>query len=221
MKRMHRQTGGGSTSTVTVGVTDLMTSLAIIFILLFAAYMAKPAAEAEVPAPPEVAEAIPTPRLLLQDSFRRLGLALEPESGDPLILHLVVPQELLNFETGKSTLSPHAQGFLEKAIPAFAEVWCGPLRPHIESVVIEGHTDDRGEDRFNLKLSQDRSFSVMTKGLEILQAANPEVSGCFQQLTSASGRGRQDLVYQGYDTPDRDKSRRVVFKIRLRPSKPA
>jgi outer membrane protein OmpA-like peptidoglycan-associated protein len=134
------------------------------------------------------------------------------------VLRVVVPQELLNFETGKSTLSLEAQRFLEDAIPAFAESWCGPLRPHIESVVIEGHTDDRGEDRFNLKLSQDRSFSVMTKGLEILQAADPDLTGCFQRLISASGRGRQDLLYQGADTPDRDRSRRVVFKIRLRQS---
>ncbi len=219
MRRALRHQGGASSSAVTVGVTDLMTSLAIIFILLFAAYMAKPSAEAEVPPPTkDIAAAPPAPRLLLQRSFERMGLALEPEQGDPHILRVVVPQELLNFDTGRSTLSPQAQDFLEEAIPAFAEAWCGPLRPHIESVVIEGHTDDRGEDRFNLKLSQERSFSVMTKGVEILQIVHPEVSGCFQQLTSASGRGRQDLVYLGDANPDRDKSRRVVFKIRLRPS---
>ncbi len=61
----------------------------------------------------------------------------------------------------------------------------------------------------------------MTKGMEILQVLHPEVSGRFQQLTSASGRGRQDLVYLGDANPDRNKSRRVVFKIRLRPSTPS
>jgi outer membrane protein OmpA-like peptidoglycan-associated protein len=196
-----------------------MTSLAVIFILLFAAYMAKPVAEAEVPPlGPEPTTFQPAPRSLLQEQFERLGLALEPETGDPMILRVVIPSELLNFETGRSTLSFHAQDFLDGAIPAFAQAWCGRLRPHIESIVIEGHTDDRGEDRLNLRLSQERSFTVMTKGLEILQSTHPELSGCFQQLASASGRGRQDLVYQGRDTPDRDKSRRVVFKIRLRPS---
>ena len=219
MRRIARQTGGGHASTVTAGVTDLMTSLAIIFILLFAAYMAKPS-EAEVPPTSKVAPASSDPRLVLQEHFQRLGLSLEAEGRDPLVLRVVVPQELLNFETGKSTLSVHAQDFLEEAIPAFAEAWCGPLRPSIESIVIEGHTDDRGEDWLNLKLSQERSFSVMTKGLEVLQAAHPRISGCFQQLTSASGRGKQDLIFEGHDAPDRDKSRRVVFKIRLRPSAP-
>lgn len=217
--RRIRQTGGGQTSTVTAGVTDLMTSLAIIFILLFAAYMVKPS-EAEAPPPPKAALALPDPRFILREHFQRLGLALEPEGGDPLILRVVIPEELLNFETGKSTLSVHAQDFLEEAIPAFAEAWCGPMRPSIESVMIEGHTDDRGEDRLNLKLSQERSFSVMMKGLEVLQAAHPRISGCFQQLTSASGRGKQDLIFEGHEAPDRDKSRRVVFKIRLRPSHP-
>ncbi|TKB76814.1 MAG: OmpA family protein [Nitrospira sp.] len=220
MRRIARQTGRGQASTVTAGVTDLMTSLAIIFILLFVAHMVKPS-EAETPPPPKAALALPDPRLILREHFQRLGLALEPEGGDPLILRVVIPEELLNFETGKSTLSVHAQDFLEEAIPAFAEVWCGPMRPSIESVVIEGHTDDRGEDRLNLKLSQERSFSVMTKGLEVLQAAHPRISGCFQQLTSASGRGKQDLIFEGHAAPNRDKSRRVVFKIRLRPSTPS
>ncbi len=218
MNRSPRHVGSRHSSTITAGVTDLMTSLATIFILLFATYMAKPVAEAEVPPPPKPMTAQPAPRLLLQERFERLGLALELEGGDPMMLRVVVPQELLNFETGKSTLSIEAQRFLEDAIPAFAESWCGPLRPHIESVVIEGHTDDRGEDRFNLKLSQERSFSVMTKGLEILQTGDQALTSCFQRLTSASGRGRQDLVYQSSDTPDRDRSRRVVFKIRLRPA---
>ena len=217
MRRIAGQTGGGPASTVTAGVIDLMTSLAIMFILLFAAYMAKPS-EAEAPPLSKVAPVSPDPRLVLQERFQRLGLSLEADEGDPLLLRVIVPQELLNFETGKSALSAHAEGFLEEAIPVFAEAWCGPIKPFIESVMIEGHTDDRGEDRQNLKLSQARSFSVMTKGLEVLQAAHPQISGCFQQLTSASGRGKQDLVFEGHDAPDRDKSRRVVFKIRLRPS---
>ncbi len=33
-------------------------------------------------------------------------------------------------------------------------------KPHVEKVVIEGHTDDKGNDRRNLKLSQDRADTV-------------------------------------------------------------
>jgi len=69
-----------------------------------------------------------------------------------------------------------------------------------------------------LKLSQQRSLNVMVKGLEVIQDSAPWAYRCFHEKTSASGRGRQDLVMDESRGLDRDKSRRVVFKIRLRPT---
>jgi outer membrane protein OmpA-like peptidoglycan-associated protein len=131
-------------------------------------------------------------------------------------MRVVVPEERLHFEFGKSTLTPAAKEFLLQAMPSFAEAWCGPLRDRVDSVVIEGHTDDRGGDTINLKLSQERSFNVMVEGLKIIQETQPWAYECVRELTSASGRGKQDLIYERDDFPDRDKSRRVIFKIRLR-----
>ena len=82
--------------------------------------------------------------------------------------------------------------------------------------MIEGYTDDQGDDIHNLKLSQDRSFAVLVKGLEIIRARLPWAYECFQQKTSANGRGRQDLLRNEAGQPDREKSRRVVFKIHVR-----
>ncbi len=96
----------------------------------------------------------------------------------------------------------------DKAMPS--------LRGKIDSLAIEGHTDDQGSDPFNLKLSQERSLAVMVKGLEVIQATEPASYQCFQEITSAAGRGRQDLVYESIDVVNREKSRRVIFKIRLR-----
>jgi hypothetical protein len=56
----------------------------------------------------------------------------------------------------------------------------------------------------------------MVKGLEVIQATEPASYQCFQEITSASGRGRQDLVYDALALVNREKSRRVIFKIRLR-----
>ena len=95
----------------------------------------------------------------------------------------------------------------------YASAFCGHFRSLIESVTIEGHTDDVGEDRRNLRLSQERAFRVMVKAMDILQG-RPE-DDCFQQITTASGRGKQDLFYSIDQRLNRDKSRRVVFKIRL------
>jgi outer membrane protein OmpA-like peptidoglycan-associated protein len=215
MSRFTKFRRSGPPSTVSIGVTDLMTSLAVIFILLLAATITKtPDAESQTKPQPRVSrEDI---RTVFQDHSERFGLYLESDPRDPLVLRIIVPAELLNFEFGKSTLSPMAKQFLAEATPSFAQAWCGPLRNRIDAVVIEGHTDDRGEDRVNLRLSQERSLNVMVEALEVIQKTQPWAYDCFQEITSASGRGKQDLIYEGNHNPNRDKSRRVILKIRLR-----
>jgi hypothetical protein len=60
----------------------------------------------------------------------------------------------------------------------------------------------------------------MTKGIEVIERMEPTVSPCFQRLTSASGRGRQDLISDPVTGIDRNKSRRVTLKLRLRADTP-
>ena len=192
----------------TTGVTDLMTSVAIIFVLLFVVAL-QPSPIASVSADPTDSNA----RDILMSQFERLGLPIEKDPDDPQLLLLIMPESLLNFDFGRATLRPAAEAYLQKVIPQYASAFCGPFRSLIESVTIEGHTDDVGEDRRNLRLSQERAFRVMVKAMDILQG-RPE-DDCFQQITTASGRGKQDLWYGIDQRLSRDKSRRVVFKIRL------
>jgi len=196
----------------TIGITDLMTSLAIVFILLFAAQITKTSSAAQS----ELQENKEDVQTALRDHIQRLGLSLDADPRDPLALLIVVPENLLTFEFGKSTLSPTADQFLAEALPFYVGALCGPLRDKIDSLAIEGHTDDHGSDAFNLKLSQERSLAVMVKGLEVIQATEPTSYQCFQEITSAAGRGRQDLIYESTAMVNREKSRRVIFKIRLR-----
>ena len=210
MKRATSQSSGPSQTTL--GITDLMTSLVVVFILLFAAQFSKvsSAAQSELQGNKEDV------RTALRDHIQRLGLSLDADPRDPLTLVIVVPEDRLTFEFGKSALSPAAEQFLADALPFYVEALCGPLRNKIDSLAIEGHTDDYGSDAFNLKLSQERSLAVMVKGLEVIQTAKPYSYQCFQEITSATGRGRQDLMYESTSVINREKSRRVIFKIRLR-----
>ena len=192
----------------TTGVTDLMTSVAIIFVLLFVVAL-QPTPVASVSADATDFNA----REILMSQFERLGLPIEKDPDDPQLLLLIMPESLLNFDFGRATLRPAAEAYLQKVIPQYASAFCGPFRSLIESVTIEGHTDDVGEDRRNLRLSQARAFRVMVKAMDILQG-RPE-DDCFQQITTASGRGKQDLWYGIDQRLSRDKSRRVVVKIRL------
>ncbi len=199
-------------SFTTNGVTDLMTSLVMVFILLFVAFMTQATSQAQstLQAHKDDVQAV------LADHLGRLGLSLEADPRDPLTLMIVVPENLLTFEFGKSRLSLQAERFLEEAMPFYVRAVCGSLRNKIDSLAIQGHTDDRGGDAYNLRLSQERSLAVMVKGLKVIQTTVPSAYQCFQEMTSASGRGRQELIYDFGNQVNREKSRRVVFKIRLR-----
>lgn len=242
---------------VTFGFTDLMTSLAVIFVLLMVVFAnaarppeqcaAQPApAEPSVVQPPAVeppaaptgpssAEAGSAPPVdvaaiidltpaeqveeVLQRSSPR-GVALEVDSHDAQVLRVIIPDTFLNFQSGSSELAPAADRFLSQMAPSYAALLCGELREQVAAVVIEGHTDDLGGDALNLRLSQERSLRVLVRGLEAIHDATPEYYDCFSRLASASGRGKQDLVYDEYERLDRELSRRVVFKILLRSSTP-
>jgi outer membrane protein OmpA-like peptidoglycan-associated protein len=203
---------GAGASHTTIGITDLMTSLAVVFILLFAAQITKTSSAAQS----ELQDNKEDVQTALRDHIQRLGLSLDSDPRDPLALLIVVPENRLTFEFGKSMLSSTADQFLAEALPFYVGALCGPLRDKIDSLAIEGHTDDHGSDAFNLKLSQERSLAVMVKGLEVIQTKEPAAYQCFQEITSATGRGRQDLLYDTPDMVNREQSRRVIFKIRLR-----
>ncbi|ULA69664.1 MAG: OmpA-like domain-containing protein [Nitrospira sp.] len=225
MRTNHSAEPSEHSSVLTIGVTDLMTSLAVIFILLFSAYVTKVSetepqtkVKAPVQAPDRNVAKSTTEDMkgVLRDHFQRFDLSLDADPADPNVVRIVVPDALLNFEFGKGTLSSVADQFLVDAMPTYAGLLCGAMRDRIDSLVIEGHTDDRGSDIYNLKLSQERSLNVMVKGLEVIKDSAPWAYRCFHEKTSASGRGRQDLVLDQSRVLNRDKSRRVVFKIRLR-----
>lgn len=207
---VEHETSDGS-STVAGGIADLMTSLAVIFILLLAAYITRVEDGNAKPAGSE-SRTTTERQIMLQPHH----LMMERDSADPDVMRVVIPATILNFELGKSTLLPQAEAFLADTIPYYATMLCGPQGHDVESFVIEGYTDDQGDDIYNLKLSQDRSFAVLARGLEIIRARLPWAYECFQQKASANGRGRQDLIRNAAGQPDRERSRRVIFKIHLR-----
>jgi outer membrane protein OmpA-like peptidoglycan-associated protein len=213
MKSLFEQEVSEGPSTLAGGIADLMTSLAVIFILLLAAYLTK-VEDGNAKPPNPKSRATAEREVPLQPPH----LTVERSAVDPDVMRVVIPTAILNFELGKSTLLPRAEAFLADTIPYYATMICGPQGHEVESFVIEGYTDDQGEDIRNLKLSQDRSFAVLVKGLDIIRARLPWAYECFQQKASANGRGRQDLVRTATGEPDRERSRRVIFKIHLRQS---
>lgn len=210
MKSRFAQDSRDSSAVVTSGVADLMTSLAVIFILLLVAYMTR---VEDGNANPAKSRATPT-----DITPRRDPISPPLNDNIPSVHTITVPDTAINFEFGKSTLLPRAETFLSETMPHYASLACGPGEQEVEAFVIEGYTDDLGDDIRNLRLSQERSFAVLAKSLEVIREKLPWAYECFLQKATANGRGRQDLLRNEVGQPAREKSRRVMFKIHMRPT---
>ncbi len=193
--------------------TDLMTSLAVIFILLFCASLNNAQQEGQTTRNSVLAEM----QKALKD-FVSGGIEVKSDPKDPLGLLVLVPEDLLAFKFNHADISPSGESFLKAFIPKLSRIVCLPqFSNEIHSIVVEGHTDSSGTARHNWDLSQKRSMSVVRASLNILdQNGGREEKATFLQLLSASGRGSADLITGPSGEENPSSSRRVVFKLRFR-----
>src|SRR5215467_13714991 len=86
-------------------LTDLMTSLAVIFILLFVSSLNNRGKERQT-------KLVQNQRLVVEElskglaDFRSRGVLVEPDPRDPLIVRIITPERLLNFELNKADIPP-------------------------------------------------------------------------------------------------------------------
>ncbi len=192
--------------------TDLMASLAVIFILLTVVFI-KNASERSK----EGKEAV---RTQLAEVLDKNNLPLEQDVNDPLTLSVRVSERLLKFSSGSAALSAAGADFLDGFIPALAKQLCSEqIRSRLDAVIIEGHTDRSGESSAdgtgsNIRLSQSRSFSVLSRTLSAVRH-DADLYGCVLKLVLASGRGSSvPIELDGDYRPDL--SRRVEIKVRVK-----
>jgi outer membrane protein OmpA-like peptidoglycan-associated protein len=194
-----------------------MTSLAVIFILLFLAYVSN-----------QNGKTIQTENDILAELKNELTpTSLPPENisrvGDAVVI--VVPERLMNFESGSDVLKLEGRQFIDDDFPRIARILAQKKYvTAIDSVIVEGQTDrqrrpgmsvSQGE-AYNLKLSQGRSMAVVAEALNVLDPAHyPEARNFFLEKLSASGRGEQEADNKG-GPENNPEFRRVIFRIRVR-----
>jgi len=115
------------------------------------------------------------------------------------------------FDKGKSNLKDVAKTELAKAFNDYigALVTNEAIRPHLERIVIEGHTDSDGTYLYNLKLSQQRALAVMNYLLTLPIARKYDL----RKYLVASGRAYLDPIRNG-GLEDKEASRRIEIKFR-------
>jgi OOP family OmpA-OmpF porin len=107
-------------------------------------------------------------------------------------------KQQVQFDTGKATIKPISAKLL-------AEVGEAVRDSALSKVTIEGHTDDVGDDNFNLRLSQDRANSVRTWLIE-KERVDPAI-------LEAIGYGETTPIASNRTKAGRAQNRRVEFKV--------
>jgi outer membrane protein OmpA-like peptidoglycan-associated protein len=212
-------------------LTDLMTSLMVIFILMLVVALSHDRVETKTTE--DARERIKS--ALEQRLVPRFdGVKVIQDEQDPYTLIVVVPEKALKFNPSIHEVDKQSTAFLERFTPQMNELLCAKdNQEFVNSVIIEGHTDATGDQKDNLALSQRRALEVMLKALSF---TTPEYEPCFLNITSVSGRGSSNPMcespgaepfpcpkndeegaeHPNYYYPNAALSRRVEFKIRVK-----
>jgi len=153
----------------------------------------------------------------LRDELRGAGLdaVVDKKTGAIAFTGAVL------FDSGKNELKDSGKDLLNAFIPVYVRTLMSEENEgYVGEIIIEGHTDTDGSYLHNLALSQERALAVATYCL------GPELGGMssrekqvLQSILTANGRSFADPVYMADGmTIDKEASRRVVFKFRMKDS---
>jgi outer membrane protein OmpA-like peptidoglycan-associated protein len=104
----------------------------------------------------------------------------------------------IEFATGKATILPKSYPIVDEVVRLLK------VNPDIRHLAIEGHTDNRGSDQLNEKLSNDRANAVMKYIVE---------HGIDAGRLSAAGYGPKRPIADNNTADGRQRNRRVEFHI--------
>ena len=124
------------------------------------------------------------------------------------------------FDSGKNQLKDSGKALLNAFIPVYIRTLMSEENEdYVAEIIIEGHTDTDGSYLSNLALSQERALAVVTYCLsgEMTGLSSAE-KAVLQSIITANGRSYSDPVYAADGTVDKEASRRVVFKFRMKDS---
>lgn len=197
-------------------MTDLMTSLAVIFILLLVVYLNRTYINTN-----KQSDNI---KSKIEQALKKQNIPnLKNDPLDPLSLIIRLRDDKLSFNKDQFDIKDEGKKYLQEFIPNLIQVICSN-KDEIESVLVQGFTDSKtGSYEHNLILSQNRAFEVLKYSLNNTNLTK-EQKDCFVKLTSTNGKGSTDLlpfdiINQSFAEPgfeNENDSRRVEFKIRVK-----
>lgn len=197
-----------------ISFSDLMASILIIFILLFVYKLVE--YQASLSEKEQQIQELTSTRVkiieMLQEEFEKenIDINIDPKTGT------IKLNESILFDTSKSELKKEGKKFAKKFIPIYVKILLGneDIRSQLSQIIIEGHTDDVGSYISNLKLSQDRTLSVAKFLLD--DDFDYKYKKDLQEYITLNGRSYSEPILDDKGNINRDASRRVEIKFRLK-----
>jgi outer membrane protein OmpA-like peptidoglycan-associated protein len=204
-----------------IPLTDLMTGLMVIFLLIAVSYMMQ--VEADAARIKNVAVAYSEIKdALFEDLNREFSKDLPRWKAQLLKNDLTIrfsePEVL--FATGSSELKPEFQAILQDFFPRYVKILTSAkYRDSISEVRIEGHTSSDWNgvtmaDAYfrNMELSQARTRSTLAYVLSL--PADQEQIAWLRKYVTANGLSSSRLITDKSGVEDVARSRRVEFRVR-------
>ena len=141
-----------------------------------------------------------------------LSIAVDEKTG------AITMDSNILFEYNRADLKTGGQDFLGEFMPRYLKILLSPkYKKYVSEIVIEGHTDTDGTYLSNLKLSQERSYSVADyctrKDSDFLTEKEKEE---LENVLSTVGKSFSEPVLKPDGSVDAAASRRVEILFRLR-----
>ena len=125
----------------------------------------------------------------------------------------IILSESILFDFGSADVKPNSQKVLDQLSNVFAAFLADNQNAaYVDSIVISGHTDNKGSDESNRKLSTDRANSV----LNYLLTANGYKLNPMARFFCAAGYGATRPVASNATDAGRSANRRIEISIILR-----
>jgi len=205
-----------------IPLSDLMTGLMVLFLLIAVTYMMR--LEIESTRIRDVAVAYNETRDALYKDLHDEFAGDLPKWKAELVkndLSIRFTDPDILFANGKSEVKPEFEQILRNFFPRYERILASPkYRTAINEVRIEGHTSSEWikvttpDDAYfrNMELSQARTRSVLSLVMELPEVASDR--DWLKRYVTANGLSSSQPVVDENQVEDLARSRRVVFRVR-------
>ncbi|TYQ16509.1 UNVERIFIED_CONTAM: chemotaxis protein MotB [Acetivibrio alkalicellulosi] len=127
----------------------------------------------------------------------------------------IIINESLVFASNSYTIKPEGRELLDQFAIAFERILDDPsIRYYIDSINIEGHTDEVGSSYYNRELSAKRSGEV----INYLMKSNPQLERKYASYFATVGFSEFRPIAYGSSEAARQRNRRIEIKIAIKDS---